>query len=405
MGLINFWGQKSTLDQLDKDLSNLKLYVTHVSGCIAEIDACWIGNKDKEKVVSAISLHLHIVNKSNNDLNIFKQTATFILVKMNELGSLIGLSIPAIANMCFPGLFTEVRIYPRIQIDTAALRTVADKIEGERKYLEETSFSIKNTKNIIDDIILNMNGLGKLLKDLDREVAEQKQENQKIVNGIRHICELYENAEKRLNEKISALGGLGTTSTPDIPASKTPRPSQSTDETNRGVREIRKIVQNNWETGYDTALWGEFAKDSSSGCAVASTSMALSSLGIYVTPRQICYENSQHNDPAKFLSTYMYSWDQFKNREDGQNCVWHNMSTIGSSDDITNAIKNYKEHPDKYSPPILGVENNASNPGADHYVVCVDINPDGSFLTQDPGSLAPSTYNGIYYSVYQYEKV
>ena len=172
MGLINFWGQKSTLDQLDKDLSNLKLYVTHVSGCIAEIDACWIGNKDKEKVVSAISLHLHIVNKSNNDLNIFKQTATFILVKMNELGSLIGLSIPAIANMCFPGLFTEVRIYPRIQIDTAALRTVADKIEGERKYLEETSFSIKNTKNIIDDIILNMNGLGKLLKDLDREVGQ-----------------------------------------------------------------------------------------------------------------------------------------------------------------------------------------------------------------------------------------
>jgi len=382
VGLINFWSQKSTLDQLDKDMSNMKLYVTHVSGCIAEIDACWIGNKDKEKVVSAISSHLHIVNKSNNDLNIFKQTATFILVKMNELGSLIGLSIPAIANMCFPGLFSEVRIYPRIQIDTAALRTVADKIEGERKYLEETSFSIGNTKNIIDDVILNMNGLGKLLKDLDREVAEQKQENQKIVNGIRHICDLYENAENRLNEKIAALEVLGTSVAGDTPVVTPPPPvtkerltGTASVELSTDVKagKIRQVIQK-WDPelgfgdgkDYDPSVWGQYDNISSSACGVAATSMALSWLGKDVSVQTICELNIKHGAGADSMS----SWDYL-------GCKCTRSASEGSTKDIDEALSLFNSYPNTYAPPIMYLTS-------PHFVVIIG-QTDTEYTILDPG--------------------
>ena len=288
MGLTNFWAQKTRLDNLQDDLTNMRLYVTNVSGCISELDACWIGNRDKQKIVNTITSHLHIVNNANSDINVFKQTATFVLVKMNELGSLVGLCVPSVTQICLPGIYDCSRINPRIQIDTTALRLVADKIEGERKHLDNTSSTINNTQNIIDNYILSLFGLNNLINRIDRRVAEQKQENQKIVSGIRQICDLYERTEKSLNEKIAAMAGLGTTVVADPPVVTTPTlvtdktPDIVSGGTSTGVEagKIRQIIQqwdpNGGNPDYDPSVWGIYDQYSKKACGVASASMALS---------------------------------------------------------------------------------------------------------------------------------
>ena len=211
MGVANFFSQKSRLNEIQDDIDRMIRYVKLLNNYTGEIDACWIGNRDKSKVAHAISSHLNDVTEVATNINIFKQTAIFVLEKMNELGSLIGLHKPEIVSLWMPPVNNDFRINTRINLDTDALRNVAEKIDRNRTLLEDTTFSIKDTKNVIDNMILNIFGLNLLLKTIDRNVANLISDNQKIVNTIRNISDLYETTEKRLVKKIEEINMSGET--------------------------------------------------------------------------------------------------------------------------------------------------------------------------------------------------
>jgi len=213
MGINNFFEQKAKLDEIQDDLDNLKLYVTRVGNYMVDIDICWVGNKDKKKIVNAIQSHLQDVNKTNTDINVFKETATFVLMKMNELGSLIGLNAPKISQISLPVISFDFKVHTKIQIDTTALREVANRIDKERKYLDEVASSIGKTRNIVDVIILSLLGLNFMLQTLASKIESQKHENQRIVYAIRRICDLYETTEKGLQQRINEGLALGSTRT------------------------------------------------------------------------------------------------------------------------------------------------------------------------------------------------
>ncbi len=116
----------------------------------------------------------------------------------------------------------------------------------------------------------------------------------------------------------------------------------------------------------NSAKWGGYS--SSSGCAVASVAIALSSLGIHKDPIDIINSNGG--------SVYTY-WG----RVDSANL---NVKITGSSGanvaSLDEALYNYVSQPDVYAPPIIG-----SSAPSQHYITVIGKNADGSYNVVDSG--------------------
>lgn len=234
--ILNYLGQKSKLEELHDDLIRMQNYAKHVNGCTGDINACWFGNKDKQKLMSALAAHVTEVNQATAELNLFKQTATFVLNIMNELGKLLGDKRPNVSPIGKVPVCNPSHIDVKIKIDTSALRLVADKIDREKKLLQDTTFSIKGTNNILDALVLNVFGLAGLLKTIDTRIEALVQENTKIVLSIRKICDLYESTEMSLKKKIEAIGIVGASAvippaTPKPKVNAIPKPGKGTIKT------------------------------------------------------------------------------------------------------------------------------------------------------------------------------
>jgi hypothetical protein len=129
---------------------------------------------------------------------------------------------------------------------------------------------------------------------------------------------------------------------------------------------IKYVSQIPGDAGYNPADWGPY--DSSAGCAVSCVSMALSSIGRDVTPKQICDNNGG--------SVYMY-W--------GNSGIFSQTGGMTSLDDC---LQKYSSDPANYAPPIIKL------PDRQHYVLITGKNEDGSYTIMDPANSADTVWSG-----------
>jgi hypothetical protein len=133
---------------------------------------------------------------------------------------------------------------------------------------------------------------------------------------------------------------------------------------------IRYVSQITVSTEYNAAYWGDYS--SGAGCAVSCVSMALSSLGVDVLPKQVCDNNLKSGtDPV-----YMY-WGN------SGNCTTY--SGISSLDEC---LKKYVDDPSKYAPPIIRF------PNRQHYVVVIGKNDDGTYSILNPENVNSTVWEG-----------
>lgn len=131
-----------------------------------------------------------------------------------------------------------------------------------------------------------------------------------------------------------------------------------------------RIAQNGPLTDYPDPQWNgelwqyngnDYSGIAEYGCSVACTSMALSCIGRNKTPGEII--NTQGGD-------VVMNWTKFGT-----------CTNINSSTAVADAVKKYKDNPDKYAPPIVQVKTSST-----HYVVVCGYSDDGKyFMAVDPG--------------------
>lgn len=134
-----------------------------------------------------------------------------------------------------------------------------------------------------------------------------------------------------------------------------------------------------WGSYYDEYYFDIF----NYGCYVSSISMALSSLGKDVLPKEICLINQTY-EPDNPTNCYIYSIA----REFDCDVLLPNLDQ---------ALQNYQNNPKKYSPPIVWTGS--------HYVVVLAKNDDGSLLVRDPGvagDYSPQYLNDNIVEVFQF---
>lgn len=128
-----------------------------------------------------------------------------------------------------------------------------------------------------------------------------------------------------------------------------------------------------YEKDRDASIWPE-GYSGFQGCAVASTSSALSGLlGERITPKEI-----------------------MSYQGDGESMLWGNCASVhgvstsaidtGDISEIDKALNQYLDNPGRYSAPIIG----SSSP--QHYVVVTGKNLDGSYTIIDSSGYNAKTY-------------
>ena len=130
---------------------------------------------------------------------------------------------------------------------------------------------------------------------------------------------------------------------------------------------------------WDIDLWGS-TDNATSGCAAACISMALSCVGIEMTPKKIIEDQNSEtpgfiNDwgkPIKGYGTYQEA--------NGLICVY-------------NALKNYYRSPEMFTPPVVLVRPKTPQQSSHYAVVCGYSDKDHeTYFSIDPG------FNGYDYS-------
>ena len=128
---------------------------------------------------------------------------------------------------------------------------------------------------------------------------------------------------------------------------------------------IMYVSQRPGKEGFIEEDWG--GNDPRDGCAVACTSMALSSLGIYMTPEEIIKNNG---------GIVLMCW-----RKSGS------YIKVASIDE---ALHNYRSNPQKYAPPIVNVKPTGAS--SMHFAVIIG-GGNGVYTTYDPYHGINTIYN------------
>lgn len=133
---------------------------------------------------------------------------------------------------------------------------------------------------------------------------------------------------------------------------------------------------------FKSEYWGSYS--SYAGCAVASTSVALFTLGKNKLPKDICSINAKYGDPV-FM--------QWSHVATATGCKYADVSTSN----IDTYLNRYLDNPLKYSAPIVKINKTYS-----HYVVIVGKNSNGTYKALDPSSHTAKDYNDGCTRVLQY---
>lgn len=135
---------------------------------------------------------------------------------------------------------------------------------------------------------------------------------------------------------------------------------------------------------FRSEYWGDYS--SYQGCAVASTSVALFTLGINKLPKAICAINAQYGNPVSMQWSHVAS---------ACNCSYDDVYTTN----IDTYLNKYINNPMVYAAPIVKVNKTYS-----HFVTIVAKNNDGTYKALDPSSHTVVNYNDGCTRILQYHK-
>ena len=140
-----------------------------------------------------------------------------------------------------------------------------------------------------------------------------------------------------------------------------------------GIRYVNQLPNSRY---FVKDYWGSYSSDS--GCAVASVSMALYSLGYDILPSEIIKNNG---------GTVRMYWGK-------QGVKFDNKQR-----DLNMALDRYLNDPNKYAPPVVNINNNT------HWVTVVGYDGAGGYRYIDPdGTRKWKNYNWSYGTIIQYHR-
>jgi len=209
MALLNFWSQKSFLDQLGSDVSGLKTYVDALNQCAHFLHACWDGNSDKQFVFMAIKKQIDEVNKQRQNVNWVQHVARFVLERINELGNLDGCSQPHVAQVPSTGMMSSCSAQTKIKLNTGKLRAAAEYLKGYRSCLENSKNNVAKATNVLDVFILGIWTIGTKISIANNQVDALLIRHDRIVSALYKCADIYDAADNRLKQKSYAINSPG----------------------------------------------------------------------------------------------------------------------------------------------------------------------------------------------------
>jgi hypothetical protein len=132
--------------------------------------------------------------------------------------------------------------------------------------------------------------------------------------------------------------------------------------------------------------WGEFdmytrpGKSLDTGCNVACFTMALSSLGINVTPEDVCSKNKAVLESHHWSVGPDDNHPTLINRDFGDDLAKKYEATYDYGGNIDSYLDLYIKNPGKYSVPVVKIPNGST----DHFLVVTGKNENGTYSVVDP---------------------
>ena len=209
MALPNFWPQKKYISGLGTDFASLTAYANALNKCAADLNACWVGNTDKQYILSAVNRQVQAVNQLRQNVNWLQKTADFVLEKLNELGQLAGFSQPHVSAVAAIAYMGGTAARTRIQLDTGAVRTAANILNHKRSALINCQSNFVRAKMVIDPFILGIWGIGTNVGASNKQIDALLARHDKIVQALHRVAERYDAADLRLKRKAEAIKAAG----------------------------------------------------------------------------------------------------------------------------------------------------------------------------------------------------
>lgn len=269
-----------------------------------------------------------------------------------------------------------------INVDPSRLQEGVDKLKQLQTQLsdvkgisEPTQVGGGNTVQKIIEITQLYSEIGNALDEL-------------LANSVDYFTKVKESTVQ-VNKDTSAaiLGGEADSTSPSNKGNESGGMRQNlnigsdvTRSYNFGAAEIWQVNAYPKGSTFQKDIWPK-EYHGTSGCAVSSLAMALSTVGVKADPKDIMAHNSSDNPEYMLTNTWKGT-----NYRDDLTDVGGGYKQNGqfTSDSLDNALQNYKMYPGQYSAPVIDFSYPGKKPnGALHYVVVVGKNEDGSYIIVD----------------------
>lgn len=231
--------------------------------------------------------------------------------------------------------------------------------------------SLQKQKDRMDGVVTLLDQATELAESANYDLSKRADQLKLIIKGIAasimtSIISIVTKGSDVGDQKVDVDGNESNTKNNDISG------SHITANKQYGVGDVWMVSA--YSGDRDKSVW-PVGYTGGSGCAVASMSMALSTLGMKVDPAAIMSHNST-NDPEYMLganwSGSYYGVNEVKYPVDAKN----QQAGLTSLDQ---ALNNYLNNSGVYSAPIIGFNKPYS-----HFVVVLGKNEDGSYQIADP---------------------
>ncbi|MDR1464442.1 MAG: hypothetical protein LBJ11_03975 [Oscillospiraceae bacterium] len=257
MALQNYVPQKNLLLGMGNSLADLNSYAGALRQFTQELNVCWAGNADKAAVFQAIDAQMRDVNSLRQNVNWVQQAANWALEKINELGSLLGLTLPwigAVGTVSVPG----AALHQRMQLDTAQLRQAADKLNAHRGQLGGCQDTVCQVRRSLDAVLQGVFGIGGKLQNSANGAGAALTRHDRLVAAVWRIADIYDTADGRVRRRAEEIvGGGGTVSVSPASAgtalasaaSAVPRPRSFIDWLGDGATNFLRFLDQSGQGG------------------------------------------------------------------------------------------------------------------------------------------------------------